>query len=132
MYGLDAPLKAGEGENHDDEYPVLQDIRGSEAFPKAIGPERPVLRVGADEEKKREPAKDQRPVPGPTCMPARRERCENAGGQDDETSPIVVVLRPRNVALGRRTIGLAPRGVGLGRCFCPMPPLPFRPARWRH
>src|SRR5271165_7520619 len=47
------------------DYAMLQDIRRRKTFPEAVGSERPIFRVGAQEEKHRQAKKHQRPVSGP-------------------------------------------------------------------
>ena len=102
------PFKNGEGGNKHHDEAMLKDVWRRETFPKAVGAERPIFRIGAQEEKDSEAQKQQGPMAGPGKMAGTREKGQQADAKYDHTCPVVVVLRPGNVSgAGHRGSALA-------------------------
>src|SRR5215475_14903459 len=90
--GFHAPLKNRKHDYEKDRGPMLENIREPETFPEAIGTEWPVLGIGTKEQKHGQAEEDKGPHSSPREMFASREEGENAGNQDKDAGPIMVVL----------------------------------------
>src|ERR1700761_2772952 len=92
---LDAPLEGCEGDDQKRVQAVLQRIWLGEASPEGTRSKRPALRIRTQNDEDGEAYKHQRPVRRPP--PATRKQSEGAGGEHNESRPVVVVLRPGTV-----------------------------------
>ena len=62
---LDGPFEDGEQYDQQHEKSVLRNFCHLKAFPEAARSQRPVFRVGPDQQKHRQSKENERPMPGP-------------------------------------------------------------------
>jgi hypothetical protein len=80
-----------EGEDGDDQRveAMLEDVGCSEALPERARAERPAFGIGAQEDEDGESEEKERPIAGPVLARQAGDKGQQAGGENDESGPVV-------------------------------------------